>query len=81
MPPIELTSTDFKLLERVFTAEIENRLPAQFKSKHIPRLQEKGWIQPMQMTLGGQFPVIVKGWTLTEQGRMIYCQACTMVED
>lgn len=73
-----LKKQDFILLARVFRAEIENRLPAQIgKSKAITALHNRGYIEPMTITLGGGLPVIVKGWNLTHAGRFTYCQNCT----
>lgn len=71
-----MTLTDFKLLERIFCAEIEDRLPAQLKSKHLPRLEAEGLIQPCERTFGGRFPVTCKGWALTLRGNMAYCHEC-----
>lgn len=82
MPPSEINNADFKILERVFAAEIESRLPAQIgKSRRVVTLEERGLIEPITRTLGGRFPVTVKGHALTQRGRIIYCQACTAVED
>lgn len=71
-----MTRTDLKLLERIFDAEISNRLPAQIRSKHLPRLEKEGYVSRMEIVLGGGLPVTVKGWALTELGRMTYCESC-----
>jgi hypothetical protein len=77
----KLTKRDFELLQRVFKAEIENRLPAQIGgSKAVALLQERGYIEPLTRTLSGPFPVTIHGWVLTHAGRFIYCQNCTRPE-
>lgn len=73
-----LNKRDFQLLGRVFEAEIASRLPAQIgKSKAVASLHQRGYIEPMTITLPGTFPVTVKGWNLTHAGRFVYCLNCT----
>lgn len=73
-----LKRRDFELLGRVFDAEIRNLLPAQIgKSKAVAGLHERGYIEPMAVTLPGSFPVTITGWNITEAGRFIYCMNCT----
>ena len=73
-----LNKRDFELLGRVFEAEITNHLPAQIgKSKAVTSLNERGYIEPMTITLPGRFPVTVTGWGLTHAGRFTYCLNCT----
>lgn len=83
MPPSTLKAIEFRILQRIFTAEIENRLPAQLQSKYLPGLQKRGFVQPMTRNFGRDAlgVIEVSGWALTELGRMTYCQACTEVED
>lgn len=74
----KLNKRDFQLLGRVFEAEIANRLPAQIGgSKAIASLQDRGYIVALEGTLPGRFPVTLRGWALTEAGRITYCQNCT----
>lgn len=73
-----VTAAELKVLERIFAAEINGRLPAQFKSKWLPGLQERGMVQPMERKIGGGvFTVLVSGWALTHLGRMTYCATCS----
>lgn len=73
-----LNKRDFGLLGRVFEAEILNLLPAQIgQSKAVAALQERGYIVALERTLPGRFPVTMRGWALTEAGRITYCQNCT----
>lgn len=72
-----MTKVDLNILERIFQAEIENRLPAQLKSKHLDRMWREGFVYPLTITLPGPFPVNVKGWALTERGRVAYCESCS----
>lgn len=67
-------------LEKVFAAEIEDRLPFQSKVAIYRRLHNNGLIQPMERTFGGRFPVTVTGWQLTHAGRFLYCSSCTEEE-
>jgi hypothetical protein len=73
-----MTKRDLAILERVFTAEIEGRLPFQSKSKDLPRLQQQGMVEPMARDFGadrfGQ--ITVHGWALTHAGRIAYCESC-----
>lgn len=74
----KLSKRDFQLLGRVFEAEILNLLPAQIgKSKGVLSLEERGYVALYEKTFPGRFTVIVRGWALTEAGRITYCQNCT----
>ncbi len=76
LPSIKLTKKDFKLLEKLFTADMFDRLPFQSPNKHLFNLEERGLVQQMQITLPGRFPVVVKGWALTIRGHYAYCSNC-----
>lgn len=65
-----------RALERVFAAEIEDRLPFQSKAVIFKTLCEEGLLEPMERRFGGRFPVVVKGYQLTHAGRLMYCSAC-----
>lgn len=65
-----------KALERVFAAEIEDRLPFQSKAKIFQRLCEDGLLAPMERKFGGRFPITVRGYELTHAGRFLYCSEC-----
>ena len=62
-------------LEKVFVAEIENRLPFQSRAKVYERLCDEGLLAPMQRVFGAsdRFPVTVSGYQLTHAGRIVYC--------
>lgn len=64
------------MLERVFVAEINDRLPFQSKRKIMLELAAEGYIQPMTTILPGRFPVRIEGWELTHLGRLSYCTTC-----
>lgn len=70
------TKKVLKALERVFAAEIEDRLPFQSKALIYLDLYDEGLVQPMERTFGGRFPIIAKGWQLTHAGRITYCGSC-----
>lgn len=73
-----MTKRDLQILERIFSAEIDGRLPFQSNSKNMQRLADEGYIEPMTRRLGiDRFGAIdVSGWTLTHLGRMTYCNSC-----
>lgn len=67
-----------QILERVFIAEVENRLPFQSKSKQVQRLVDEGYIEPMTRSFGrDRFGEIsATGYALTHAGRITYCESC-----
>ncbi len=67
---------ELAVLEKIFTCEINNRLPAQLKSKFLPALEEDGCVVQVEAVLPGRFPVKIHGWCLTERGRILYCESC-----
>ena len=67
---------EIKALEKVFAAEIENRLPFQSKAKIYNQLKEKGLLYFVTYTLGGIPPMKINGYVLTEIGRYEYCKTC-----
>lgn len=77
-----MNKADLKMLERIFTAEIENRLPFQSKSKQLLRLQGEGLVEPMKRVFpSDRFgPMVAKGWALTRAGRFAYCDSCRDVD-
>lgn len=73
-----MTKGEQNLLEKVFEAEIDGALASgprlyQTKSVVAKRLADKGYLAEVEFTLGGQFPVVVRGYELTELGRLTYC--------
>ena len=67
-----------KALEKVWAAEIENRLPFQSKAAIYKKLCDDGLVEPMERHFGGDRfgAIIVKGYQLTHAGRLIYCSSC-----
>lgn len=63
----------FKMLERVFQAEIAGELPYQTKAKLAKELEEFGYLQFGSEKWGR---VTVSGYYLTHEGRFAYCQNC-----
>ena len=71
-----MNARELNQLERVFLAEI-NGLPCyQGRSKLLPILEERGYLDQVSLNLGGRPPVIVRGWWLTHMGRIAYCETC-----
>ena len=67
----------FNMLEKVFTAEIEGRLPYQAKSKLAAEMEEFGYLQSGSEHMG---IVTVSGYYLTHAGRLAYCEECRDLE-
>jgi hypothetical protein len=67
-----------KALERVFAAEIDDRLPFQSKAAIYSQMCDDGLVQPMERHFGGDRfgPITVKGYQLTHAGRFLYCSSC-----
>ncbi len=71
-----MTKAKLNLLEKLFGAEIEDRVPLASKNKLFTALEAEGMVEQAERTLGkdrfGQ--IKVSGWVLTELGRYTYCQ-------
>lgn len=63
-------------LEKVWAAEITDRLPFQSRAAIYAKLHDDGLVAPMEQKFGGRFAVTVKGWQLTHVGRFLYCSSC-----
>jgi len=71
------TKRELAVLEKVFAAEIDGRLPYQSKAKIFAELCEAGLLAPMERTYGsGWSAVRVRGFVLTDAGRLLYCASC-----
>jgi hypothetical protein len=77
---------NLELLGKVFAEEIAAAFRhgppiMQFRpSKALDSLVERGMLEPVETTLGGRFPVVVKGYVLTHRGRLAYCESCVEEE-
>ena len=72
-----MRKAEFRMLEKVFAAEVENRLPFQTRSKIVERLKQAGFVQTLTIRVGTPpLHTTVKGWQLTHLGRITYCMAC-----
>jgi hypothetical protein len=72
---------ELELLEKFFEKEIEGALNHhlrlyQTKSKLAAKLVDGGYLCEREYVLGGRFPVKVRGYELTELGRVTYCFSC-----
>lgn len=65
--------TELDALEKLFIAEIEDRLPFQSRAAIYKRLREQNLIHDMVVKFG---MVTVTGYQLTHAGRMLYCMSC-----
>ena len=77
----ETTKKVLRALEKVFTAEIEGRLPFQSRAKVYSSLCDDGLLAPMTIELGGRLPLMVSGYQLTHAGRITYCESCRDAPD
>ena len=76
-----MTKAELNALEKVFAAEIDNRLPFQSKAKIFQRLCDDGYLQPMERRFGaGWSSINVTGYQLTHLGRLTYCASCADYE-
>lgn len=73
------TKAELNALEKVFAAEIEDRLPFQSKAKIFRRLCENGYLEPMERRFAGDRfgAIIVSGYQLSHAGRLEYCLSCS----
>ena len=70
-----------ELLERAFIQEVDSALTKgihliQTRSDLAKKLVNDGLLREATITLTGGFPVRIKGYELTEAGRLAYCMTC-----
>lgn len=75
-----MTKPELQFLERVFEAEIEGALSGglrlfQSKLKVAKKLTDEGYLVEVETVLGGRLPIKIKGYELTELGRLAYCMS------
>ena len=68
-----MKSSEMKMLERVFGAEIEGRM-FQSKSKILNDLRERNLVCPEIRAIGPPPIVTYSGWIPTHLGRITYCE-------
>lgn len=79
---MKLNKPQLALLEELYAAEIAHAtdrratLLVQRKNKTTESLEAQGLIAMAETVLPGRFPVTIRGWRLTEAGRITYCQNC-----
>lgn len=73
-----MTKRQYNALEKVFAAEIERRLPLQSKALVYEELERLGFVKMDTETMGNDRfgAIVVKGWYLTQLGRLAYCMEC-----
>ncbi len=79
----KLTKPQLRILERVFTAEIEGRLPFQFPGRVpalVAGLVEDQFLAEVEKT-SGYPPMKISGYVLTPRGHLYYCQSCKDVPE
>lgn len=66
---------ELRALEKLFAAEIDNRLPFQSKARIYTELEEQGYVQRLDRIFGsGALAVKISGWALTWRGHITYCE-------
>ena len=66
-----------RALEKVFAAEIDNRLPFQSKAKIYRDLLSVGLLRWMERKIGtDRSGMTVSGYELSHAGRILYCTSC-----
>ncbi len=73
-----MTKRWFKALEKVFAAEIDDRLPFQSNAMVYRELAQAGMVDRCERTFGSTLPVVCRGWELTHKGRLEYCAQCDL---
>ena len=81
-----MTAAQRALLERAFAAEVEAALtggPGILQarpSKTVTTMCAGGLLEERTVTMGGHPPMEVRGFALTERGRIAYCLSCDAEE-
>ena len=72
-----LSKRELRALEKLFEAEIENRLPLQSKDKIFDTLCDKGLVQKQTRSFKilGNLSISVEGYRLTLAGHYTYCSS------
>lgn len=82
-----MRKAEMAILERAYDAEIRGALEGGLGimqrriNKTLAGLVADGYLEARQVTLGGQFPVLISGYGLAHLGRLAYCTACTEFAD
>lgn len=71
-----MNKREVAILEKAFVSEVNGEELFQTKSKLAAGLVGDGFLEEASYTLGGQFPVTVRGYRLTHLGRLTYCISC-----
>lgn len=76
-----MTKPELALLEKAYAAEIDSALKGgpgliQTKAKLATQLVAEGFLRETSVRLGGRFPVEIRGYELTQAGRLAYCTSC-----
>lgn len=75
-----MNSKELDILEKAFSAQIDTAFNKGFgiiqtKSKVAKQLSDDGFLQDVQIKLGGNIPVTIKGYALTIKGNLAYCSS------
>jgi hypothetical protein len=82
------TKAELRMLGRAFEAEVSAALAKsgipgllQTKSALAKKLAADGLLAHRELDYGGRFPVVIRGYSLTELGRLTYCMSCADEDD
>ena len=79
---MNMTKAKMAALEKLFIAEVEDRLPFQSKAKIFEQLETEGMVDNYARTFGsGPLAVVCRGWRLTHRGHLEYCLACAEMDE
>lgn len=80
---MKLTKSQLSVLKELFQADIDHAVGERAshivqttKSTVTASLAAKNLIAEAQAMLPGRFPALIKGWELTEKGRITFCEQC-----
>ena len=71
-----MRKAEIAIIEKIFTAEIAGSLPCQLRdSKSLRLLVADDCVEEVSVKLGGTFPMTIRGYVLTQRGRILYCES------
>ncbi len=84
-----MNKRELDLLEMAFAAEIDHAVSKRglgmliTKSKLAESLADRGYLKREEITIGGRFPAVVKGYGQTILGNLTYCMSdrCTDIDN
>ena len=68
----------YDALGKIYAAEVNGRLPFQSKARVFKELEAMGLAKEAEEVMGRDrlSAIVVRGWYLTQLGRLTYCMSC-----